>query len=317
MKYSLKHILEYALLVATSALLRALPYRGALFIGFCAAWCAFFIFGFRVREAERRIVEVFGQRFSKSDIRHIAWISWRNFIFTEVETIRLPVSKKNWAQTVVDADQSVSLVTDRVKTGKGGILATAHMGSWEMAILICLDFDIPLFSLGAPQKNMLVNNFLNHARSGTGFETLMRSPSVLKVIIRKIREGKILAILSDVRGKTNALPIKFLGKTANVAEGMGFIARQTNVPVFPVIITRIGWGRHHYRVYDPIYPDPQAEKRADAIRITQTFFDILSQRVQNEPEQWFWFNRRWIFDPLTKKEAGSSQEPGKSDSALS
>jgi KDO2-lipid IV(A) lauroyltransferase len=124
-----------------------------------------------------------------------------------------------------------------------------------------------------------------------------------------LKEGKVLAILSDVRGKTDALPIKFLGKTANVAEGMGFIAHQTNVPVFPTIITRIGWGLHSYRVYDPIFPDSKAGKRDDALRITQSFFDILSKHVENEPEQWFWFNKRWIFDPL-KKDKAESQESG-------
>jgi len=69
--------------------------------------------------------------------------------------------------------------------------------------------------------------------------------------------------------------------------------------VFPIISTRIGWGQHRYHVYDPIFPDPKAEKKADAMRITQSFFNILNECVQNEPEQWFWFNRRWIFDPLT------------------
>jgi len=286
-----------------AALLRAVPYRAALFLGCSVAWCAFFIFHFRVQEAKRRIKEVFGERFSKSKVRHIAWISWRNFIFTIVEAIRIPVSSRSWIQTVVDSNQPASKMSEWLKTGKGGIIATGHTGSWEMAILACLAYEIPLFSLGVQQKNKLVNEFIQRSRAGSGFETVLRNPSVLKTIIRKIKEGKMLAILSDVRGKTDALPIKFLGKTANVAEGMGFIARQTNVPVFPTIITRIGWGLHRYRVYDPIFPDPNAEKKADALRITQSFFDILTECIQNEPEQWFWFNKRWVFDPLTKKEA--------------
>ncbi|MDO9542503.1 MAG: hypothetical protein Q7J98_09290 [Kiritimatiellia bacterium] len=298
MKHSLKHILEYLLVRVVAAVLRRLPYRAALFLGWCAAWFSFYIIRYQAREAKRRIKEVFGERFSKSKIRHIAWISWRNFIFTVVELIRIPVSSRSWIQTVVDTKQTVSKISAWSKTGKGGIIATGHTGSWEMAILACLAYEIPLFSLGAQQKNKLVDEFINRSRADSGFETVLRNPSVLKVIIRKIKEGKMLAILSDVRGKTDALPIKFLGKTANVAEGMGFIAHQTKVPVFPTIITRIGWGLHRYRVYDPIFPDPQADKSADALRITQSFFDILTECIQNEPEQWFWFNKRWIFEPL-------------------
>lgn len=307
MKHSLKHIVEYTFVRIVAALFRAVPYRAALFFGWCAAWFSFYIVRYRAREAKRRIREVFGDRFSKSDIQRIAWISWRNFIFTVVETIRLPVSSRDWVQTVVDTNQTFSKVSEWSKTGKGGIIATAHTGSWEMAALACLAYEIPLFSLAAQQKNKLVDEFYNRSRAGTGFETVLRNASVLKVIMRKIKDGKMLAILSDVRGKTDALSVKFLGKTANVAEGMGFIAHQTNVPVFPAIITRIGWGLHRYRVYDPIFPDPNAEKKADALRITQSFFDILTECIQNEPEQWFWFNKRWIFDPLTKEEGPKTE----------
>ena len=310
MKHSLKHILEYILVRAIAAVLRRLPYRGALFLGWCAAWFSFYIVRYRVQEAKRRIKEVFGERFSKSDIRQIAWISWRNFIFTVVETVRLPVSRRAWVLKVVDSSLTdYRKLSGWSKTGQGGIIATAHMGSWEMAALACLAYDIPLFSLAAQQKNKLVDEFYNRSRAGTGFEIVLRNSSALKTIMRKIKEGKMLAILSDVRGKTDALPVKFLGKTANVAEGMGFIAHQTKVPVFPTIITRIGWGLHRYRVYDPIFPDPQTDKSADALRITQSFFDILTECIQNEPEQWFWFNKRWIFDPLAgAKRGGDSME---------
>ena len=298
MKHPLKHYVEYASVRLLAAALCALPYRGALGLGCGLAWIAFHVYGYRVREARRRIIEIFGSRYTPRQAGRIAWVSWRNFIFTMVETLRLPVARPAWTLSVVDTAGTHAKIKNWSDTGKGAIIATAHMGSWEMAVLYCVAVKIPLFSLAAQQKNTLVDDFFNRARAGTGYETVLRSSSILKTILRKIREGKVLAILSDVRGKTDALPIRFLGKTANVAEGMGFIARQAGVPVFPVMITRQGWTKHVYRVCDPVFPDPGADKRNDALRITQAFFDILSEKVNNEPEQWFWFNKRWIFDPL-------------------
>jgi len=295
----LRHRIEYLLARLVSGVFCHIPYRLALFVGHCLAWCAFHIFHFRVKEAKRRIKEVFGERFSTREINNIAWKSWRNFIFTVVEMIRIPVSSRRWLESVVDVRRGNQKIFQWPETGRGGIIATAHSGSWEMAAaLFGKAYHFPLFSIAAPQKNKLVDDFMNRSRAGIGFDIVVRNASVLKEILRKIRKGKILAILPDVRGKTDALPIKFLGKTANIAGGMGFIARQTNVPVFPTIITRIGWGRQHYRFFEPIYPNPKAEKKADALRITQSFFDILTECVNAEPEQWFWFNKRWIFDPL-------------------
>ncbi len=305
MQHSLKHIFEYICVRVIAVLLRALPYRAALFLGWCAAWFSHYIIRYRVREARRRIKEIFGKRFSESEIRRISWISWRNFIFTVVETVRMPATGHDWVLKVVDSSlDDYKKLAACSKTGKGGIIATAHLGSWELAAMACIAYKIRIFSLAAQQKNKLVDDFYNQSRAGTGFETVLRNSSVLKTIMRKIKEGKMLAILSDVRGKTDALPINFLGKTANVAEGMGFIAHQVDVPVFPTMITRIGWGLHRYRIYDPILPDPLAEKKADAMRITQAFFDILNDHVRKEPEQWFWFNKRWIFDPIVKEENG-------------
>ena len=294
-------MIEYLFVRLISGILRFLSYRAALFLGCCIARCAFYIFRYRVKEAKRRIKEIFAERFSEREIKNIAWKSWRNFIFTIVEMIRIPVSSRDWLERVVDVrhpSHKLSQWFQWSKTGKGGIIATAHIGSWEMATLIGKAYDVPFFSVAASQKNKLVDGFLNRMHAGAGFEIVLRNASVLKKILRKIREGKMLAILPDVRGKTDALSIKFLGKTANIAGGMGFIARQTNVPVFPAIMTRIGWGRHHYRFFEPILPDQNAEKKADAMRITQSFFDILTKCVNAEPEQWFWFNKRWIFDPL-------------------
>jgi Kdo2-lipid IVA lauroyltransferase/acyltransferase len=297
-----KHIVEYIFVRIIAAMLRILPYRAALFLGWCVALLSFYVFRYRVAAAKRRIREIFGESISTKQVHRIAWKSWRNFMFSVVETIRIPVSTPEWIRSVVDTAETHRKITDwGKKTGKGGIIATAHMGAWELAALYCLRVNIPLFSLAAQQKNRLVDDFLNRARAGTGFETLLRTPSVIKNIIRNIHAGKFLAILPDVRGKTDALAIAFLGKTANVAGGMGFIARQTNVPVFPVMITRIGWTRHRYRVFDPIFPDEKAEKQADALRITQAYFNVLSECIRSEPEQWFWFNKRWIFDPLQEK----------------
>ncbi|MBU4200436.1 MAG: hypothetical protein KKE37_02175 [Verrucomicrobia bacterium] len=299
MKTKLRYILEYGLVRGLAGLINLLPYRAALAVGWGMAWVGFHVVRFRVRAAVTRIQDVFPGRFSPREARRVAWLSWRNFIFTAVEMIRLPVSSPDWVRSVVDVGDAAKPIQEHLKaSGKGAIIATIHMGSWEMASLTSLACGFPLFSLAAAQKNTWVDDYLNRQRAGTGFETILRGSSVLKTIIRKIREGKVLAILPDVRSKTPALSIRFLDKTMNVAGGMGLIARLTGVPVFPCIITRIGWTHHRYRSFDPIRSDPALGKKDDIWRMTQTVFDVFDRSIRAQPEQWFWFNKRWIFDPL-------------------
>ncbi len=301
MKYRFKHRVEYAAARVVSALIQHLPYHAALVLAYGVAWIIFHVFRFRAHAARARIRAVFGAAMEQGEVDRIAWLAWRNFCFSVVEMIRIPMSSPEWVRTIVHVDDSVNKILAHLKTGKGAIIATAHMGSWEMAALTSLACGIKLFSIAAAQKNPLVDEFINRMRSGTGFETLLRSPSMLKGIVRQIREGKVLAILPDVRSRTPGLQIKFLGQTANIAGGMGLIARMTGVPIFPCVITRQGWMRHHYRVCDPIWPDPSLAKEEDWRRITQEVFDIIEHAIRAKPEQWFWFNKRWVLDPLVQE----------------
>ncbi|MBI2441397.1 MAG: lysophospholipid acyltransferase family protein [Lentisphaerae bacterium] len=302
MKLSTKHVLEYLAVRAAAGLIQRLSYRAALALAWGIAWFIFYVLRYRVELATGRIQEVFGTRFSARAARRIAWAAWRNFCFTVVEMARIPVSSPEWIRSVVDTDNSISKILAHTQSGRGAIVAVAHMGSWEMAALTSLAHGLHIFSLAANQKNPLVNDFMNRMRRGTGFDTLPRSAGVLKSIVGRIRAGQVMAILPDVRGRSPGLAIQFLGRTANIAGGMGLVARMTGAPVFPCVITRQGWRRHRYRVMDPIWPDETLEKKKDWRRITQAVFDIFDQAIRAQPEQWFWFNKRWILDPLEPAE---------------
>lgn len=307
MKYKLKHVVEYALIRAAAALIQHLPYRLALALGWAGAWFGFYVLRLRVTKTRSRIREVFGDRFTPREIDGIAWRSLRNFVFSAVDALRIPVSSTKWMLSVINEHGHSKTILEHLKTGKGAIIATMHMGSWEIAAVTCRVYDVPLFTVAAKQKNPLVDAYLNQLRRDTGFETIPRDTSILRGIIRRLKAGKVFAILPDVRFRTPALSIRFLGKTVNIAAGMGYLAWQTGVPIFPVVITRIGWTRHDYRMDPPIWPDLDKDKRAEGLRITQAVFDFFDKNVREYPDQWFWFNKRWILDPLLKKENKDKQ----------
>ncbi|MFO1522196.1 MAG: hypothetical protein U1G05_09190 [Kiritimatiellia bacterium] len=94
------------------------------------------------------------------------------------------------------------------------------------------------------------------------------------------------------------MPVRFLGKEANVVAGMGMFARMADVGVIPVILTRQGWTTHHWLAHEPIFPDAKADRDEDCRRITQAVMDIFDDAVRRHPDQYFWYNKRWVLDPL-------------------
>jgi Kdo2-lipid IVA lauroyltransferase/acyltransferase len=302
MKHRPKHLLEYAALRALAPLIRILPYRGALLLGWLAARVVFAVFRYRVSEAQTRIGRVFGSRFSPPEIRRIAWQSWRNFVFNAVELLRVSKMTRAWICGVFDGRDAIRGVKAHLESGRGGIIASPHMGNWETAAVYCLWNGIPIFHIAAAQKNPLTNQYLDHLRALPGIESISRGAGTLKRVIRRLKQGHVLAILPDVRMPAEGVMVPFLGGEANVARGMALFARQTNVPIFTFIITRRGWARQKIELQPIIWPDLSLDKEQDIARMTSTVMKSVDKAIHEDPGQWFWFNKRWILDPVEPPE---------------
>jgi KDO2-lipid IV(A) lauroyltransferase len=282
--------------------MNAIPYRVALGLGWCAAWLAFHVFRYRRAEVTRRLRAVFGPDRPAREVRRIAWESLRNFFFTAVEAIRTPSLSLPWLHEVVDhasAEAAVALLKGRSERGEGAVLACPHYGWWELAGPGLALYGVPVVTIAGRQRNPLFNEYLNEIRALTGLEVLIRGASALRGILAGLRKGRVFAVLPDVRMPTPALRVPFLGGEANVGPGMAQFARHANVPIYTVILTRKGWTRHFATLHPPVFPDPKADPDQDLTRMTAEVFRIVESAIRADPGQWFWYNRRWILDPVT------------------
>jgi Kdo2-lipid IVA lauroyltransferase/acyltransferase len=302
MRYRIKHVIEYGALRTLVGFVNILPYRGALFVGCIVAWISFFIIPSRKRkDAESRIRRVFNYTLRGSQVRRIAWQSWRNIVFSGIEMARTAKMTEEWIREVFVDLKCLNVLKEHSEAGRGAIFACPHMGSWELAAIGAHFNGIPIFSFAAVQKNPLVDRYMNEMRTKHGIESIARGSSGLREIPRKLKAGHILAILPDVRMKTRALSIPFLGGTANIGEGMARYAKVADVPIFPCIVTRVGWAKHRTEIHPPIRPDKTLDRDEDVLRMTTAVMNIIENAIRNDPAQWFWFNKRWILDPIDNK----------------
>ncbi|HMP76377.1 MAG TPA: lysophospholipid acyltransferase family protein [Kiritimatiellia bacterium] len=287
---------EYALLVSISALLNALPLRLALLL---AAGCSALVYRLspgRPRAARKRIAEVFPDK-TPGEVDIIARRALRNLFFSVVETLRFPRLDRAWMERHIDVGNFPEQVEAHLKPGQGAMLVIPHMGNWEMAGLYAGMRGIPMFFLVGRQRNPLAERFLNRARSATGIDVLTRDENSARVILRHLKAGKVFGILPDVRMKMPGVAVNFLGHPADLPGGIGLFARRLGVPVFIGHVRRIGWTRHAWQFLPPIWSDPEADPEADAKRITQLAADHFTEAVRRHPDQYFWYNKRWVLEP--------------------
>lgn len=297
MKIRLKHRLEYVAIRALGGLLCVVPYRMALALGAGLAWVAFHVVRFRTREAVRRISLVLGDRVTPGEARVMAWISLRNLFFNIVEIVRFPRMTEAWLDRHVDTS-GVDFIQQHWDGKRGAILAVPHMGNWDLAGVGANIKGLPIFFMARRQKNPLSDQYLNRMRAVTGVETILTDSGALRKVARNLKQGKVFALLPDVRARESGVSVRFLGGDAMLATGMEVFARHANVPIFPAYALREGWRRHRWVVHQPVYPDPSVDRETDQKRIMQEVLTIFDRAIRERPEQYFWYNKRWILDPL-------------------
>lgn len=297
MKYKSKYVVEYIILVLIAGLIRTLPLRAALSLGWIFAAGTHFIGRVKTARTQDRIRQVFGDRHSEKEIRRIAWISWRNLFFNGIEALRFSklTLEDIRQQPLIKLEPELGKILS--ESSKGFILATPHMGNWEIAAVAADLIGIPLFAIAKKQKNPLIDAYINKMRSCFGMEVIFRETRMWKNSVERISAGKVMAILPDIGVRAKGVTVDFMNSSATIAPGAARFAQLADCPVYPAVVRRIGWVRHDAILLDPVRPDPNADKEADQQRIMQEIMSAFSREILKTPEQYFWYNKRWVLDP--------------------
>jgi Kdo2-lipid IVA lauroyltransferase/acyltransferase len=296
MAYRTKHVIEYAFLQAMVFLLGLLPHRAALGIGWLLAMLSMPFAGKRLREARRRMREVLGPEVAEAQLARWARQSWRNLCFNAVEVARAGRRPPGEVTRCIDAPDVNKLLDLHQRKG-GYVLAVSHMGNWELAGFAVRQFGLPIFVLARAQSNPLVTRYLDRIRDRFEVEAMERGRS-LGSVVKRIKAGGVFTILPDIRAKTRdtAIRVPYLGREAYLTGGMALFARLAGKPIVTVIVRRAGWARHVWEVQDPVYPDETMDRDEDILRMTTEVMDRFDRAVREHPDQYFWYNKRWVLD---------------------
>ncbi len=293
--------LEYAALRVVCALVNAVPYPVASVLAKGFAWVAFNVFGFQRRRTLGRIRSVFPEK-SVAEARRIAVFSLWNLLMNAVEMIRAPRLDRDWVTRHVE---DIALYSERlrgyVNEGRGVVIMVPHAGNWYMAAWAMARYGVPLFAIAAKQRNPYINAWM-HRQYGEGLEVVERgSARVLNEVKTRLLNGQAFAILPDLRVLALDTEVPFLNGTANVSHGGAMFAVHTSSPIVVAMMRRLG-GRHVFDHLATLRPNPAAtDKKAEACRLTREAMKLIDQAVRKTPEQWFWFNKRWILEPVHKR----------------
>ena len=158
-------------------------------------------------------------------------------------------------------------------------------------------YGLPLFAIAARQRNPKIDAWMK--RQYGDIEVLDRSDRATLVKIKdRLREGRAFAILPDLRVAAKDVEVDFLGGRANVSHAGAMFAVRCGSPVVVAAMRRAG-GRHVFAHLGTLRPDASApDAKEEAARITREAMRLLDAEVRAHPGEWYWYNKRWILEPV-------------------
>lgn len=239
-----------------------------------------------------------------SNIRHITAFSGKHLSDREVKRLARRVFP-NFCKNLVDffsmhrlSDDAVlartdfpdaSLIAKLLGEGKGLILLTAHLGTWEVAgrLVVALGHKLNVVALKQPSEKM--NELFQGQRKGGGMRVIPMG-NAARECIAALRNKELVAIVCDRDFTAQRNLVPFFGKPARLPHGIARLAVSTGAPLLLGVCVRTPEERFRVLVGKPIFPSDEAD---DAQRIQREIASQLETFVAQFPDQWFLFHDFW------------------------
>lgn len=244
----------------------------------------------RRRIAENNIRLAFGDTLSDARVHEIAGKCVRNIAQGLLELLRLPVTSRDELRRMLPVEGLEHLHAGLAR-GRGVLLITGHIGSWELAGCRVAAEGIAIHAVARDAAHTATAQVINSARASHGMQVLGRDAT--REMLRVLRGNGVLAILPDQRVLEGGIVADFMGRPALTATGPATLAMRTGCAVVP------GFGGYHddgsrwLELRRPLEMVDTGEREADVATNTQMINDALGEFILEQPEQWLWLHDRW------------------------
>lgn len=172
------------------------------------------------------------------------------------------------------------------RQGRGAVIVSAHLGSWDIAASAAAAHGIPLVTVMAPLGPEPITRLVAWARERAGVEVLGPTQQAAR-LLRSLRSGRFAALLCDIPLAGPTVVVRFRGGPVRFSSAPVRLARRAQVPLLPVACWREGDG-YVVNVLAPI------ELAEDDATVMQRVADSLEAAARRSPTQWYPFGRVYV-----------------------
>lgn len=247
------------------------------------------LIGVRKDVARRNIMLCFPEK-EKAEREKILAESYESMIWTGVEMLAWQHDPSLIDRMVLEV-RGIEHVEKALKEGRGAVLFSAHLGSWELGAAWC-SRHFPFYGLVRHSDSPFQRRLIETLRENSGLRTISKDSS-MKHVATLLKDNTMIGFLADQHWGDDGMSVPFFGQNTSTASGPAAFSMLTGAPMIPVAFTRIEPFKFYLSVGKPI-EHPQNMKRSEAVRsLTIRMNEEYERMIRENPGQWLWQHRRF------------------------
>ncbi|MBI5525939.1 MAG: lysophospholipid acyltransferase family protein [Deltaproteobacteria bacterium] len=184
-------------------------------------------------------------------------------------------------------------IREALENGKGAVIATGHVGNWDLNTEMGPIVGIPLHVVTRRIAMEGLQRFWDESRTGRGNTYLARNLPIVE-LLRVLRGNGCVALVFDQHmPPRRGVRVPFFGREASTAYSPAVLHFRTGAPVFPVFGGLEPDGRYVVRVEAAVTIPSTGDLRADSAKMMTELNRRLENWIRAHPDQWLWAHRRW------------------------
>ncbi len=181
---------------------------------------------------------------------------------------------------------------DRLKEAlsrkKGVIIASAHVGNWELGGMVLSRLGYPLTALALGHRQRSVNDAFQKKRQVNGIDVIFLGSGSLRACYAVLKVNGILAMVGDLLFGKEGIPVDFLDRKILYPKGIARFSLATGAVILPTFFVQMSKKPRRY-----LLEIGEALQGSSEEELTQRFANKVEAVVKRTPEQWFNFKRFW------------------------
>jgi KDO2-lipid IV(A) lauroyltransferase len=264
-------------------IIRLLPEKSAYRLGDAIARYAVRRDGRRVRRLRSNMSIVSGIS-SGVELEQLLDRAMRSNLRYWIDTFRFP----SWTPARIRSTVEVfnrSTFDTLIAQGEGLVIALPHSGNWDHAGAFFSADGHPVVTVAEHLKpERLFRKFLAY-REAMGMEVLDLDGRVTKTLQDRLREGRLVALVSDRDLSASGVEVSFFGRRAKFPAGPAKLALETGAPLITAHIT-------YTEIGIAVHFSDRIETQGKSVEdIVQSIAENFEHEIDKRPEDWHMLQR--------------------------